>query len=212
MSRMVTVGTAAVLFMAGLEIDFGLIRGRLLLFLGLVAVAVAVSMGVRPPRVLMALERTLHASTQLPVLLVLVIVAVFVALADNWGLEGILGAFAAGIIVGPSTCDQGAELLRHKLDALIFGFLTPFFGATVALYWRDLPKHERLPFALSLPAASLGIVVVVTQIGTRTQGMNPDIAQALIGAAVLSVVVYPTLASLLSGAIPAGVGCRLEVA
>ncbi|MEO8674666.1 MAG: cation:proton antiporter [Casimicrobiaceae bacterium] len=327
LSRMVTVGTSALLFMAGMEIDFGLIRGRpltlalggwiasaavalaavgllhiipdvhaplmisialtttslgvllpalrdagrlatlygrlllaagslgevapivaaalvlsqrytawnefgfLLLFLGLVGVAVAVGIGARPPRVLAALQRTLRASTQIPVLLVLVIAAAFVALADEWGLEGILGAFAAGIIVGLSTRDKEAELFRDKLDAVMFGFLTPFFwvgtgiqfdvtaltrdvptmllvptfllllllvrGATVFLYLRDLSKAERLPFALSLPVASLGIVVVITQIGTRAQGMNPDVAQALIGAAVLSVLVYPTLAGIM---------------
>jgi len=66
--------------------------------LGLVAVALAVGIGARPPRVLALLERTLQASTQLPVLLVLVILAVLATLVEKWEFEGILGAFAAGIV------------------------------------------------------------------------------------------------------------------
>jgi hypothetical protein len=40
-------------------------------------------------------------------------------------------------------------------------------------------------------------VVVITQVGLRTKTMDPDIAQALVGAALLSLLVYPTLAGFL---------------
>jgi hypothetical protein len=70
-------------------------------------------------------------------------------------------------------------------------------GAPVFLYRNDLGKEQRLPFALSAAVTSLSIVVVVTEIGLRLGTMNPDVAAALIGAALLSVVLFPTVASIL---------------
>jgi hypothetical protein len=37
----------------------------------------------------------------------------------------------------------------------------------------------------------------MSRIGLHTQSTNPDVAQALIGAALLSLLVYPTVATLL---------------
>jgi hypothetical protein len=45
--------------------------------------------------------------------------------------------------------------------------------------------------------ASLSIIVVITEIGLRTKTMNPDIAAALVGAALLSVLLFPTVAGAL---------------
>jgi len=67
------------------------------------------------------------------------------------------------------------------------------WDAGASLSQRHL-KPERMPFALSASVASLGLVVVITQIGLQTKTMNPDIAQALIGAALLSSLLLPTLA------------------
>ena len=68
---------------------------------------------------------------------------------------------------------------------------------------HEVSKPERLPFALFASIASLGLVVVIAQIGLQAKSMDPDIAQALIGAALLSCLVYPTLARvLLSRAVP----------
>jgi len=80
--------------------------------------------------------------------------------------------------------------------------LTPAFvlrflvvrGAPVVLYRNDLPKPKQLAFALSSCVASLGLVVVITQIGLREKDMNAEIAQALVAAAMLSLLPYPTLA------------------
>lgn len=130
-----------------------------------------------------------------------------------------LGAFAAGMVVGLATRDQDAAPFRTKLDAVCFGFLTPFFfvgtgirfdlvaltqdartlllvpvflilfltvrGLPVLIYRHDLPKPERLPFALSASVASLSLVVVITQIRVYERDMRADIAQALTAAALL---------------------------
>ena len=203
----------------------------LLVFLGLVALAAGVGMGVRPPRVLALLSRTMHASSQLPVRLALLVLAALFVLSEEFGFEGILGAFAAGMIVGLATRGDEGKLFRVKLDGIFFGWFTPFFfvgtgiafdvgaltrnsetmllvptllilfvaarGLPVLLYRKDIAKAEQPPFALFSSVASLGLIVVITQIGLRAKNMNPDIAQALVGAALLSSLVNLTLGNAL---------------
>jgi Kef-type K+ transport system membrane component KefB len=199
-------------------------------FLGLVALAAAVGMGARPPRVLALLKRTMHASSQLPIRLALLMLAALFVLSEEMGFEGILGAFAAGMVVGLATRGKDGELFRIKIDAVCFGWFTPFFfvgtgvafdlaaltrdvatmllipaflvlfmltrGLTALYYRKDFPRQQ-LPFALYASIASLGLTVVITRIGVRAYGMNQDIAQALIAAALLSSLVNPTLAGAL---------------
>jgi Kef-type K+ transport system membrane component KefB len=210
--------------------------GFLLAFLALVVLAAAVGIGARPPKLLALLSRTMHASTQLPIRLALLVLATLVVIAMEFGFEGILGAFAAGMVVGIATRGEEGKAFRGKIDAVCFGWFTPFFfvgtgiqfdlagltrdvttmllipallmlfllvrGAPVLLFRNDIPKPERLPFALFVSVASLGLVVVLTEIGLRAKNMNPAIAQALMGAALLSSLVYPTLARVLSSRTP----------
>jgi Kef-type K+ transport system membrane component KefB len=205
--------------------------GFLLLFLGLVAASAAAGMGLRPAPIVNLLRRTLHASTQLPVRLVLLIMAGYFVLTEEFGFENILGAFAAGMVVGLATQGHEAKAVRHKIDAVFFGWFVPFFfvgtgvkfhlhaithdlatallvpafllvlllarGAPVWLYRRQLAPGERLPFALYSSVASLSLVVVITDIGVHTHSIDGRVAAAMVGAALLSVLVFPTLAGLL---------------
>ncbi len=70
-------------------------------------------------------------------------------------------------------------------------------GLPVVLYRNDLAPQERVPFVLASAVASLSIVVVVTEIGMHTRTMDHDIATALVGAALLSVMLFPTIAGVL---------------
>ncbi len=213
--------------------------GFLLAFLVLVGVATAVGIGVRPPMVLALLSRTMHASTQLPVRLALLVMGTLIVVSTEFGFEGILGAFAAGMIVGLATLGEEGELFHVKIDAVCFGWFTPFFfvgtgiqfdlgaltrdvatmvlvpaflvlflvvrGAPVVLFRDDIPRPERLPLALSASVPSLSLVVVITQIGLRAKTMNPDVAHGLVAAALLSLLVYPTLAGVVSSRVaPSG--------
>ncbi len=63
----------------------------------------------------------------------------------------------------------------------------------VSLYKRELPESDLLPLAL-FSATTLPLVVAVTYLGVRTGHMLPENASALVGAAVISVAVFPTLA------------------
>ena len=203
----------------------------LLVFLSLVGLAAAVGVGARPPKVLSLFTRTMHASTQLPVRVALLILATLVTIANTFGFEAVFGAFAAGMIVGLATRGEDGEPFRVKIDAVCFGWFAPFFyvgtgvafdivalvrdattmlllpsfvilllvvrGLPVYLYRRCLARTDRMPFALCSGVASLGLVVVIAHVGVESKHMNPDIAQALIGAAMLSLLIFPTLARVL---------------
>ena len=201
--------------------------GFLLLFLALVTLTAAAGMGLRPPGVVALLTRTMHASTQLPVRLSLLILAGFFVLTEEFGFESILGAFGAGMVVGLATKGHEAKPLRHKIDAVCFGWFVPFFfvgtgvkfhltaithdlttallvpafllvllvvrGLPVLIYGSHLQRQDRLPFALYSAVASLSLVVVITDIGVRTHSISTQLSAALVGAAVLSVLIFPTL-------------------
>jgi hypothetical protein len=64
------------------------------------------------------------------------------------------------------------------------------------LYRKDLAKEERLPFAL-YSGTALPLVVAITNIGVASAGMSPEIATAMVGAAVLSVLFFPAAAQAL---------------
>jgi Kef-type K+ transport system membrane component KefB len=210
----------------------------LIVFLGVVALAIAMGAGLRPPRLLALLARTMHTSTQLPVRLALLLLASLIFLSQRFGFEAAIGAFAAGMIVGVAVRGPDGEDFRTKIDAVCFGWFAPFFfvgtgvafdvvglcrdlktmllvpvflalfllarGLPVWLYRRDLPRSDLAPLALSSSVASLGIVVVVTSVGLKSGHLRPDIAQALIGAALLSLLVYPTATRALLARAPAG--------
>ncbi|HET6474444.1 MAG TPA: hypothetical protein VFG38_21585, partial [Pseudomonadales bacterium] len=72
-------------------------------------------------------------------------------------------------------------------------------GAPVLLYRNDITKAQRLPFALSSAVPSLSITIVITGVGTTMGVMNPDVAAALVGAALLSVLLFPTIAGAMLG-------------
>src|SRR5262249_55450333 len=86
--------------------------GLMLGFVGLAALAAFVALGYRSPRVLKILTRTLHSSSQLPVLLSLVILFSFAVLSQKIGLESVLGAFSAGMILRLVTEGEHGTLFR----------------------------------------------------------------------------------------------------
>jgi Kef-type K+ transport system membrane component KefB/Trk K+ transport system NAD-binding subunit len=61
----------------------------------------------------------------------------FIVVARTVGLENILGAFLAGVIVSMMAGDEGSSL-REKLDAIGYGFFIPIFFVMVGVGF-DLP-------------------------------------------------------------------------
>jgi Kef-type K+ transport system membrane component KefB len=205
------------------------VRSGLLATFAFIALAcAAVTLRLRPPHVAEVLSRTLYATSQLPVRLAMLMLGGLVVLADVLGLDLLLGAFAAGSLVGLVARGPQAEPFRQKLDALGFGFLIPIFFVTsgtqvdlvallaspsslarvplflalllvvrgapaLLLYRRDVAAPERRLLAL-FSATSLPLIVVISELGKATGRMLPENAAALVGAGILSVLVFPLAA------------------
>ena len=205
---------------------------RTALLLAFAAVAVLVTLvatKAQPKRVVRLIESTMGTSGQVAVRLTLVVLVGLAVLASEFGLDVILGAFAAGIIVGFVT-RGGTESgeFEAKLDALGYGFLIPIFfistGMTfnldallespaalalvpgfallfllvrgvpaLYLYRDELETTDRRALAL-LTASALPLLVAITEIGTDAGVMREEEAVALVGAGMLSVLLFPLLA------------------
>ncbi len=92
--------------------------------------------------------------------------------------------------------------LEHNLPTML---LVPTFavlflvvrGIPALLYRGKLHTAQLLPFALSSAVPSLTIIVVITQTGVKAESLSPNIAAALVGAAMLSILLFPTIAGYL---------------
>lgn len=210
---------------------------RSALMLGFVAfagLAVIAALRVHPPAAVALLARTMHASSQLPVRVCILLLIALVTLADSFGLDVILGALSAGLIVGLANRagPDRERTLQHKLDAIGFGFLIPIFfvtsgiqfdaaalvaspaallrvplflalflvarGVPVLLYARAVSRSDLLPLAL-YSSTALPLVVAISELGIATGRMLRENAAAIVGAAMLSVLIFPLLALLLRG-------------
>jgi len=207
--------------------------GFMVSLIALTLLVAFIALKVRSPKILNLLARTMHSSTQLPVRMSILLLAFLFVLSEAFGLEAVLGAFAAGMVFGMTTKGDDGKQMREKIDAVCFGFFVPFFfvtsginfdlgallqstktmllvplflalflvvrGTPVYLYRTYLARGERLPFALYASTA-LPMVVAISHIGVQSGLMHRDIAAALVGAAILSVLLFPAI----GGALRAG--------
>jgi Kef-type K+ transport system membrane component KefB len=173
------------------------------------------------------IARWMGDGSVLPIRIAILILLGLVSLASELGMEIVLGAYAAGVVVALLARGAEAEALVGRLNAIGSGLFIPMFFIisgvefdliglvtspaslvrlilfTVALlfiriipirlYKDVLPERDLLPLAL-FSSTTLGLVVAVTYLGVRTGQMSAENATALVGAAIISVVVFPTLA------------------
>jgi Kef-type K+ transport system membrane component KefB len=138
----------------------------LLLLGGLLGVAAAVFAAVRGAgrsgAVMRDLVRLQDSTAQIRVRGAVLLMIGFVALAEAFGLEAILGAFAAGAIL--SLLDRDRQMthpdFRRKLEAIGFGFVIPvFFVASGVRFDLDALLGE--PSNLAMVPVFLAALVVV---------------------------------------------------
>jgi Kef-type K+ transport system membrane component KefB len=98
----------------------------LLAFIAL-AVGVAVLAVRSAGRTLPFLERGLESSSQLMVRWIVVLVFSLVLIANDLGLDLLLGGFAAGLITREILRGHEVAVFDSKLTAVAFGFFIPFF-------------------------------------------------------------------------------------
>src|SRR5215211_867919 len=208
--------------------------GSTLLLLGSLFVLAAVVYGAakgagRSMRIRADLLRLQDTTAQIRVRAALVLFVGFAAIADELGLEVILGTFIAGAVLGLVDRDEVMTHpdFRRKLEAIGFGFFIPVFFVTTgirfdldaltastetiamvpifltalfvvrglpALLYKQLIDDRHVAAAALMQATSLPFIVATSTIGVELQLIDPAESAALIGAGLLSVLLFPLAA------------------
>jgi Kef-type K+ transport system membrane component KefB len=180
----------------------------------------------RMGRVLASLDDT---ASQLRVRGAFLVLLIFAGLAHGFGVDTLLGAFVAGVVLRLADGDDrpNLDVFKAKLDAIGFGFLIPVFfvvtgvhfnvdalfshasalelvpllvvaiaivrGGPALLYRSRLGSRPAVAVAF-LQSATLTFPVVVAEIGLSLNLLDQATAAALIGAALLTVILFPAIA------------------
>jgi Kef-type K+ transport system membrane component KefB len=171
------------------------------------------------------LERSLETSGQFAIRVAVVLVFALAALANDLGLDLLLGGFVAGVIVRLALRGREVALFESKLTAVGYGFLIPFFFITsglkfdlsaltedpiqllklplflalflvvrgvpaILLYRRVLDGRDRRALAF-FSSTELPLVVAITTIAVEQGHMRSSTAASLVGAAILSTMIFP---------------------
>ncbi|MGW4572891.1 cation:proton antiporter [Streptomyces tendae] len=201
-------------------------------FGAITASAVFWALRPRPPWFARLTELTLHSSGQFAVRFVMLLLACMLGLAEVFGLDVLLGAFAAGVLtrlvlLRAAPASSGEVL--GKVEAMGFGFLVPLFYVVTGIEFdldallhdpgalllvpgflllflvvhgvpvyllapRDLERADRVALAL-FTSTCLPLVVAITTIGVDQKLIDTDLAASLVGAAMISVLVFPLVAA-----------------
>jgi Kef-type K+ transport system membrane component KefB len=99
----------------------------LIAFTAIAVTAAIIAARARPLYVVDLLQRKLHTSAQLPVRLAVLLLAAAVILLHRFGIDAVLGAIAAGVVISLTCQGEYGESVRLKLEAIGFGFFVPIF-------------------------------------------------------------------------------------
>ena len=176
----------------------------------------------------------------------MVLLFALLAVASRFGLDVVLGAVLAGMVLRGWTrhLNMDTESLEHKFDAVGYGLFIPIFFISsgmsfdlksisedplrlliffvllivvrglpsLLVYRRALAPVQRLEMTF-ITATSLPLLIALAAIGEQDGVMLPATAASLIGAGVLSVLVFPLIAVGLhrrAALTPADVGMTAE--
>jgi Kef-type K+ transport system membrane component KefB len=200
-----------------------------LLAVGLAALLLTAAprmLGDRRLRALIKQGQRATAQTTLRWSIVLLIVLLVVA--EKFGLDVVLGAMLAGMVLRSWThrMEVDVEPLESKLEAVGYGIFIPLFfvasGMTLdvqaivanplrlvvfvvllivvrglpslVVYLRALPLRQRVEMTF-VSATTMPLLIALAEIGLRDGVMLPSNAAALVGAGVVSVLLFPAIAA-----------------
>jgi len=183
----------------------------LVVFLAIVAVAAGAAMRARPPRLVRVIQETLHTTGQLAVRLSILVLAALALLARDVGFDFILGAMAAGLIVGLALDSPQGEPVRMRLEGIGFGFLIPIYFVTTGMNF-DLDSFlsaRGLGLALLFLVLLLAVRGISALLWLRELGRRDIAALGLFGATALPLIVAIVSIGTDRGAIAADIGASL---
>jgi Kef-type K+ transport system membrane component KefB len=162
------------------------------------------------------------AQTTLRLTIVLLVALLF--LSEEFGLDIVLGAFFAGMVLRRWRPGDVVGL-EHKLDAVGYGFFIPVFfvasginldvisileeplrplvflvllllvrGVPALFVYRKDLRPVRRTQLMLISATALPLLVALADIGVGNGSMLPENGAALVGAGVLSVALFPLIA------------------
>ena len=200
----------------------------LLVFLGLL-----VARRWWPEKLMKLVAHTMHSSAQLAMRLTFFILVAFVVLTELLGLEFLLGAFAAGLILAqfvkrvPQSSERVAKDIHIKFEGIGYGLLIPIFfvmtgikfdlqallnsstslmmlpvflmlffvvrGLPALIFYKtELNRKDRFSLGF-FGSTELPLVIAITLLALDHDLMKADIATAMLGAAMLSVFIFPLI-------------------
>ena len=137
---------------AGAALDLMLILVLLIVFVASYRLAGRARQNLPAQRLMHALST---ATSQIRVRGSMALALVFIALAEGLGVENILGAFLAGVLVSFLVGSE-TSMLREKLDAIGYGFFIPIFFVMVGVQF-DLPAL----LGSDSPWATVGLLLAI---------------------------------------------------
>jgi Kef-type K+ transport system membrane component KefB len=197
-----------------------------LLAFGLVALALGaliVRHSTRSERVVALVRHHAETTSQTPIRLVVLLLAVMLVLSEAFGLDVILGAFIAGVIVRLLLPDDH-DRFTARLDGIGFGLLIPVFfvtsgmaidfgvvldqweiaaaffasilvvrGVPVLIAFRHVGRHDAVQLSL-FSSTGLPIIVAVTTVAVDAGLMDRTGQSVVVAAGMLTVLVFPLTA------------------
>ena len=185
------------------------------------------SRSFRIERIRTFIEEGEHETTQMSVRGTVLLLTLLLAVTEQFHLDAVLGAFMAGMVLrrwagkGLPALEGKLDALGYgffipvffvysgmsmdlrsmvsaPLRVLMFAalMLLVHVVAVQLLYRRVLDARERWQMAL-VTSTALPLLVAISEIGLRNGTMLPENAAALVGAGVLTVLVFPALAVVL---------------
>lgn len=155
-STILLISAYAIFYRQGLSPDLLLVLVLIAAFL----VAYRVSMAFkRVPSVERFFRRLSSATAQLGMRGAFALAILFMGLAQSLGIEYILGAFLAGVVISALSSGE-SSILQEKLDAVGYGFFVPIFFIMVGVGF-DLPALLSSTRALLLVPLLIAVAYAV---------------------------------------------------